>query len=190
MLWFKEHWIRCLEVILLIIFFLFGWFLRDYIVIDKNNFNYFSYIASIVTIYALIVSFLEISNGLYRSRTLIQESRKIHEDNRAYAIGVFSNEIVNIIEDIDHYLVEDNYFSAKACLKAFSRNFYKIPGELSDKECNKNVVDGIHDFVNSWYRAANYDKIPQGEKNSVLRDLRNLKKEINEYIRMHNEKVK
>jgi len=187
--WIKEHWIRFLEIFLSLIFIICGWRFYEDIVHERNNFNLFGYIASIATLYALIIAILEVAQNLYRSKSLIQEVRDIQKDNRDYAIGVFSRENISIIEDIDDYLVMDEYLSAKACLKSLSRNFYQIPGKISDIEENRLRIDRIHEFITDYCRAVNYDKIPQQQKKNILNDLRNLKRELNTHIRSNNEKA-
>lgn len=184
----KEHWIRVVEFVVLLLITLIGYGFHDEIV--NYHLNSFSYYASVITFVAFLIAILEILYTLYKTKSIAMKVADISNQNKSYAISLFANETIFLLEDVEKSILDNDYKSARSSLKLFSRNFERIPGDISKDKENKEKKNMVIDFVNLYYSAVDFNRIPIGRRSTVLKEINNLKDHISSYSRDFDPRMK
>ncbi|MHC8346747.1 hypothetical protein [Pseudomonas sp. RT6P73] len=124
----KSHWIRFVYCLTSIAIVWAALLQQEIVVASPTYLNNFSYVGTVITIVALIISIAEVLHSVRYSRSISAEAKKVLKEAKAVEGASAVSECLATLNEAAGYVDTENYLLALKCYQHFRILFAKIPG--------------------------------------------------------------
>jgi hypothetical protein len=124
----KSHWIRFVYCLISIAIVWTALLQQEIVVGSPASLNNFSYIGTVITIVALIISISEVLHSVRYSRSISAEASRVLKDAKAVEAASAVSECLATLNEAAGYVDTENYPLALKCYQHFRILIAKIPG--------------------------------------------------------------
>jgi hypothetical protein len=136
----RSHWIRFVYCLISIAIVWAALLQQEIVVGSPTTLNNFSYIGTVITIVALIISISEVLHSVRYSRSINAEANRILKDAKAVEGAPAVSECIATLNEAAGYVDTENYSLALKCYQHFRILFAKIPGTGQEFERIDNIL--------------------------------------------------
>jgi hypothetical protein len=113
---------------------------QEIVVASPTSLNNFSYVGTVITIVALIISISEVLHSVRYSRSISAEAKKVLKEAKAVEGASAVSECLATLNEAAGYVDTENYPLALKCYQHFRILFAKIPGTGQEFERIDNIL--------------------------------------------------
>lgn len=136
----KSHWIRFVYCLMSIAIVWTAFLQQEIVVASPTSLNNFSYVGTVITIVALIISISEVLHSVRYSRSISAEAKKVLKEAKAVEGASAVSECLATLNEAAGYVDTENYPLALKCYQHFRILFAKIPGTGQEFERIDNIL--------------------------------------------------
>ncbi|QQN98778.1 hypothetical protein [Pseudomonas sp. SW-3] len=136
----RSHWIRFVYCLISIAIVWAALLQQEIVVGSPTTLNNFSYIGTVITVVALIISISEVLHSVRYSRSISAEANRILKDAKAVEGASAVSECIATLNEAAGYVDTENYPLALKCYQHFRILFAKIPGTSQEFERIDNIL--------------------------------------------------
>ena len=136
----KSHWIRFVYCLMSIAIVWTALLQQEIVVASPTSLNNFSYVGTVITIVALIISISEVLHSVRYSRSISAEAKKVLKEAKAVEGASAVSECLATFNEAAGYVDTENYPLALKCYQHFRILFAKIPGTGQEFERIDNIL--------------------------------------------------
>ncbi|TPG87383.1 hypothetical protein EAH72_07670 [Pseudomonas caspiana] len=136
----KSHWIRFVYCFISTVIVWAALLKQEIVVGSPTTLNNFSYVGTVITIVALIISISEVLHSVRYSRSISAEAKKVLKEAKAVEGASAVSECLATLNETAGYMDTENYQLALKCYQHFRILFAKIPGTGQEFERIDNIL--------------------------------------------------
>jgi hypothetical protein len=136
----KSHWIRFVYCLMSIAIVWTALLQQEIVVASPTSLNNFSYVGTVITIVALIISIAEVLHSVRYSRSISAEAKKVLQEAKAVEGASAVSECLATLNEAAGYVDTENYPLALKRYQHFRILFAKIPGTGQEFERIDNIL--------------------------------------------------
>lgn len=177
----SERRIRIGYLIVSTLIVLAAYYFASDVVDSKKWIDYFSYIGTVATIIALIITICEVINGVIVSKSIKQEANQIYERVKSIESASSISECLSEIDEVSFYVSKEDYISAVHSFKSFRKICVKVLPDLwmeKRGQSGLNLLGDVELFLRQASNATAGGELNKKQKSNLLADLQKIKHEV------------
>ncbi len=174
----KSHWIRFVYCLISIAIVWTALLQQEIVVGSPTSLNNFSYVGTVITIVALIISISEVLHSVRYSRSISAEANRVLKDAKAVEGASAVSECLATLNETAGYVDTENYQLALKCYQHFRILFAKIPGTGQEFERIDNILGETENAIRKGIFTSASARLEKSTRIFIHHNLENIKENL------------